>query len=138
MSNKFDRIVFKQAPRVTNPNKIVGYAKSLYFGYLLFKLRGLENKIMWVNAAPYKPAQLSSMIMSASDKLSQLQNLKTLTKSTKYGSNYISQDDYSDTNKIEGKAKAYVNKVQTVKRYERNSGSRKKSSNYVKTVKKHY
>ena len=93
---------------------------------------------MWVNAAPYKPAQLSSMIMSASDKLSQLQNLKTLTKSTKYGSNYISQDDYSDTGKIEGKAKAYVNKVQTVKRYERNSESRKKSSNYVKTVKKHY
>ena len=31
-----------------------------------------------------------------------------------------------------------INKVQTVKRYERNSGSRKKSSNYVKTVKKHY
>lgn len=77
------------------------YTLDTYF----FKLRGLENKIMWVNAAPYKPAQLSSMIMSASDKLSQLQNLKTLTKSTKYGSNYISQDDYSDTGKIEGKLK---------------------------------
>ena len=39
----------------TNPNKIVGYVKSIYFAYLLFKLRGLENKIMWMNAYPYKP-----------------------------------------------------------------------------------
>lgn len=136
---KFDPVVFKKQPNTTNPNKIVGYVKSIYFAYLLFKLKGLDNKIMWMNAYPYKPQNLASQIMSGKEKLIQVQNVKKLQATNKYGSNYISKDDYSDTDRIEGKGKAYTNKVksvQAVQRVARNNA--KRSGNYVKKVSRHY
>lgn len=136
---KFDPIVFKQHPTTTNPNKIVGYVKSLYFAYLVYKLKGLENKIMWTNAYPYKPQNLASQVMSGQEKLIQVQNLKKLQATNKYGSNYISQDDYSDTDSLSGKGKAYATKVksvQTVKRVARNNA--KTHAKYVKKVSRHY
>lgn len=136
---KFDPIVFKQHPTTTNPNKIVGYVKSLYFAYLVYKLKGLENKIMWTNAYPYKPQNLASQVMSGQEKLIQVQNLKKLQATNKYGSNYVSHDDYSDTDSLAGKGKAYTTKVksvQTVKRVARNNA--KTHAKYVKKVSRHY
>lgn len=136
---KFDPIVFKQHPTTTNPNKIVGYVKSIYFAYLLFKLKGLENKIMWMNAYPYKPQNLASQIMSGKEKLIQVQNIKKLQSSTKYGSNYVSKDDFSDTDSLQGKGKAYATKVKTVKTVQHvNKSVSKRSGNYVKKVSRHY
>ena len=136
---KFDPVVFKKQPNTTNPNKIVGYVKSIYFAYLLFKLKGLDNKIMWMNAYPYKPQNLASQIMSGKEKLIQVQNVKKLQATNKYGSNYISKDDYSDTDRIEGKGKAYTNKVKSVQAVQRVARTNaKRSGNYVKKVSRHY
>jgi hypothetical protein len=72
-------------PKVTNPNKVVGWVKVFYFAYLYMVDHGLFNKLNWLNAYTLQ-SQLTtciSKVMDAQKKLVQVQSLKELQDSKK-------------------------------------------------------
>ena len=72
-------------PKVTNPNKVVGWVKVFYFAYLYMVDHGLFNKLNWLNAYTLQ-SQLKtciSKVMDAQKKLVQVQSLKELQDSKK-------------------------------------------------------
>jgi hypothetical protein len=74
-----------EKPKITNPNKMVGWVKGFYFAYIFMNDHGLFNKLTWLNAYTL-PVQLNSMInniMDAQKKLVQVQSLKELQDSKK-------------------------------------------------------
>ena len=82
----------KDKPKATNPNTTVGYVKSIYFAYLFWKMRGLNNKLNWVGAPPLKNFSFASKIMNASRKLMEIQHLRTIQQASKKGSMHIGTD----------------------------------------------
>lgn len=136
LKNKFDPVVFKQRPKVTNPNKIVGYVKSIYFAYLFYKQKGLENKLAWLNAFPYKQSDINKLCAKGSDKLREAQALYKLHRTNKYGSVNISQNDLANPDRLEGKAKEYFNRVQLVKTVDKVKSANLKRNKGVKTTKR--
>lgn len=83
-------------PKVTNPNKIVGYVKSLYMAYLYIMNQGMMQKSAWYNAPSVKTSELSKMIMSCDKKIVQANKLKSLQAAVKNGSMHIKNPDDLD------------------------------------------
>lgn len=100
-------------PKVTNPNRITGYVKSIYLAYLFIMNRGMMNKSLWYNAPPIKTSELSRMIMDCSKKITQANRLKSLQAAVKKGSMHINNPD--DLDELEYKAK----KLKTAKTSQR-------------------
>ena len=50
LKKKISKVALKTNPAKSNPNKVVGYVKSLYFAYLFMQSHGLFNKLNWMNA----------------------------------------------------------------------------------------
>ena len=89
LEGKLDPRSMKEKPKVTNPNTLVGYVKSLYFAYLFITLRGLMNKLNWYGAPPINSARMQNLVMATSSKLIQVDRLVKLHKATKKGSIHI-------------------------------------------------
>lgn len=132
----FDPIVFKESPKTTNPNRTVGYVKSLYFAYLYFKLRGLDNKINWTNAAPLKFNVIRSMITPCGKKILQVQNLQKLEKATEKGSLHIGEKDYDDVKKLSKLSTAQSNISKSVRKSKMVSRENMRRNHMVKTTRK--
>ena len=113
LNDKFKMLDTK--PKATNPNKIVGYVKSIYLAYLFIMNRGMMNKALWYNAPPIKTSELSKMIMECNKKIIQANRLKSIQAAVKKGSMHIQNPD--DLDELEYKAK----KLKTIKNSERAS-----------------
>lgn len=60
----------KEAPKKTNPQRIVGYVKSFYFAYLFMKAKGLFNKVVFRgNGKKYFKTPFLLKIESAQSKI---------------------------------------------------------------------
>lgn len=133
--NKLDQTALKEKPKTTNPKGLVGYVKSIYFAYLFFKLRGLDNKLMWLNAAPIREDAINRLVTHASKKLIQVQELNKIKNATKSGSMHIGQKDIEDVDSLKTKTKGYTNKVKTVQKSKtiaRGIASRSKNVKIIK------
>lgn len=65
------------APKVTNPNKIVGHVKSFYFAYLFMKTKGLFKKVVFTgNKKTYISSIFKQQIATAESKLEERQNAR--------------------------------------------------------------
>lgn len=140
LKTKFKPIVYKQKPGVTNPNKIVGYVKSIYFAYLFYKSRGLDNKIMWQDALPFRPTELSKLVMSGEQKLIQAQKIKQMNRNAKYDNVYLANNDFDNPKVLEQKAKMQAANVKAVKKVPKTRVYKKDARNahYVKKILPHY
>lgn len=47
LASKIGAKATKEAPKETNPKKIIGYVKTFYFAYLFMKAKGLFNKVVF-------------------------------------------------------------------------------------------
>lgn len=118
---KYDKYTFKTAPDVTNRYRQVGYVKSIYFAYLFYKLRGLDKKITWMNAAPINYDMLKKSIMDCNMKITQAQEMHTLDKKAKKLKKKVVVNpkdlkDISNKTKAITKAAVYSDKVSKVNR----------------------
>lgn len=109
LEGKLDPKSLKEKPKVTNPNTLVGYVKSLYFAYLFITLRGLMNKLNWYGAPPINSAKMNNLVMDTSTKLIQVERLTKLHRATKKSSMHI-----GDPNDIQNLG-VKVNQVQSAK-----------------------
>lgn len=107
LEGKLDPKSMKEKPKVTNPNTLVGYVKSLYFAYLFITLRGLMNKLNWYGAPPINSGKMQNLVMATSSKLIQVDRLVKLNRATKKGSMHIG--DPEDLQQLGAK----VNQVKT-------------------------
>lgn len=98
-------------PRVTNPNKLVGYVKSIYFAYLFITMRGLMSKFNWYGAPPINGSKLQNLVMSTDSKLAQVDKMNKIYQATKNGSMSITMGDPNDPHNLDVK----VNKIKTMK-----------------------
>jgi len=116
--DKFDEIVFKQSPDITNQFKMVGYVKSIYFAYLLYELKGLDKKISWANADNILWSNIKSAIMHSTRKIEQIQELKKIKDSEKIiGKKYpINKVDYENIPKLKTLSKQASNTAKMVKK----------------------
>lgn len=129
---KISKEALKTNPATTNPNKIVGYVKSLYFAYLFITSHGLMNKMNWLNAINGNDkinAILSKQVMDSEKKLIQAQKLKKIEKANKSGSLHIA--DPEDMKELDYKVKAYTASAKKVKQI-----NQVKKVGYVKKVRK--
>ena len=69
LASKMSRRALKEAPNEKNPNKLVGYVKSLFFAYLFMQQRGLFNPIHLTTAQPLDLKYLLSTIEDADTKI---------------------------------------------------------------------
>lgn len=69
LKNKMIKEALTKAPTLKNPTQEIAYCKSLYFGYLFMKNRGLFNTLAWKDAEEYSVDKLRSQIMNADEKV---------------------------------------------------------------------
>ena len=137
LMGKLDPKAMKEKPKVTNPNTLIGYVKSIYFAYLFIESRGLMNKFNWYGAPPINIGKLNGLVMSTSNKLVQVQKLKTLYNATKKGTMVINNID--DLDSLAFKEKKIKTTKATEKAYEKVKVANAKRSSFVtksKTVSK--
>jgi hypothetical protein len=60
-----------KAPTTKNPNNEIDYCKTLFFGYLFMKNRGLFNRLAWNDAEEYSVEKLRKNVMNADEKIAQ-------------------------------------------------------------------
>ena len=85
LKSKVSPKALKQEPKVTNPNMLAGYVKSLYFAYIYMNNKGLMNKLNWIGAHPisdFKP-WASKYIMNSDKKYLYAQNFRKVAKQKK-------------------------------------------------------
>lgn len=127
--SKYDPYTLKTKPGVTNPNTEVNYVKSLYFAYLFYKLRGLDQKIMWTMATPINISTIQNMVMNCNKKVEQAQYLHKLKNSS------VHIGDINNVKELEKKAKFHSNKVQYVKKVkELSRGIQERQARNTRTV----
>ena len=113
--NKLDPKI-KEPPVKTNPNTVVGYAKSLYSIYLYYDLRGFSQKAMWLAATPYKHgAELKRLVMDTPHKLIQTDKLRKISAAAKKGSMHIGEVDPHDNRNMDQKIRQ-INSVRTLEK----------------------
>lgn len=93
LESKLSPESLREKPKVSNPSGTVGYVKSIYFAYLFIKMKGLDNKLAWLNAPKITTAALTEITMTANKKIAQSQELKKIQSATKNGSMVIGSDD---------------------------------------------
>ena len=98
LKSKLNEKALTERPKVTNPNREVGYVKALYFAYLFMKDRGLFRKISWMNAITSESLlnRKFQSIMNSDRKLDQVRALKELNNNSK------TKKSYTDSNNVEG------------------------------------
>lgn len=69
LERKMSKLALKQKAVVRNPQNLVGYVKTIYFGYLEMKHLDLFEKSRWEGAKSYSSAVWSSTVTHADDKL---------------------------------------------------------------------
>lgn len=69
LASKMSKEAIKHKAKEKNPQNLNGYVKSLYFGYLFLKQRGLLNKIKFEDAPEFNIASLANNIMPADQKI---------------------------------------------------------------------
>lgn len=117
LMHKLDPRSVKEKPKVTNPNTLIGYVKSLYFAYLFINNRGLMNKFNWYGAGPVNSTKMSGIVMSTQYKLAQVERLTKLYNATKHGTLHIG--DENDLDNLNTKVKRVENLKATNKAYEK-------------------
>ena len=135
LKNKLNEKALTERPKVTNPNREVGYVKALYFAYLFMKDRGLFRKISWMNAITSESLlnRKFQSIMNSDRKLEQVRALKELNNNSK------TKKSYTDSNNVEGlsvqaKGSKLVRKhTNLVSKIDRENARR---GHYVKRIKK--
>lgn len=87
--SKIGTKALKEKPKETNPNKMVGYVKSIYFAYLFMQNKGLFNKIMWANAAPIDRLVpfIKNTVVHSDRKLQYINQYTRITAAKKKGHN---------------------------------------------------
>ena len=126
-----------ERPKITNPNKMIGWVKVFYFAYIYMKDHGLFNKLMWLNAYTNK-IQLTECInkvMDAQKKLVQVQSLKELHDSKKKPK-IPNIGNTSDINSLAYKAKSTKNAEKTVRIVNTIASNNVKRTNTVKYSKR--
>ncbi len=135
---KISKKAIETPPRITNPNELAGYVKSIYFAYLFMQNRGLFNKLMWLQAIPMSQMKNWAMqhVMDSDRKYLYAQNFQKVAKQAgKPGSVKVSVQDPKGG--LEKAAKAvdtnakYTSKIQRVAK-----ASASHSVPTVKTVKR--
>ena len=139
LKSKLSTKSLKEKPKTTNPNKMVGYVKSIYFAYLFIKSRGLDNKLMWINAADISRFEgfINRWVMNSENKVIQAQSLSKLSKDIKYGNVHIANPE--NEGEISDKVNRYTSRTKSIKHtkiVERDN--KRRSSKTVKYVNKHY
>ncbi len=71
LKNKMVKEALTKAPTIKNPNNEIAYCKTLFFGYLFMKNRGLFNRLAWNDAEDYSVEKLRKNIMNADEKIAQ-------------------------------------------------------------------
>ena len=105
LSSKISESALKEAPKKTNPTTSVGYVKSLYFAYLFWKMKGLNNKLAWIGAPKVNFSSFSGLISPSDRKLEQARQMKTIQSATKKGSMSFSDPDHVDLSLATAQAK---------------------------------
>lgn len=137
LASKMSKRALKEAPNEKNPNKLVGYVKSLFFAYLFMQQRGLFNPIRLTSAQPLDLKYLVSQIEDADTKIEKRQ--EEGEKVSKKKKVEVSTDTAKKINRIgmtdqsRERLVTTTNKVQKVKRSGSSNSSRKsiKSTNKV-------
>jgi hypothetical protein len=104
LKKKISKVALKNNPAKSNPNKVVGYVKSLYFTYLFMESHGLFNKLNWLNAMTNLGAVkdiFEKAVAHSDDKIAQAQSLKRADKKTKLDSIHKAEKDSKEINNIE-------------------------------------
>ena len=131
--NKLDPKI-KEPPVKTNPNTVIGYAKSLYAIYLYYDLRGFSQKAMWLAASPYKHgAELQRLVMDTPRKLIQTDKLRKITAAAKKGSMHIGEVDPHDDLNLNQKIR-HINSVKTLEKMTLRAQKSNKGVNMVRKV----
>lgn len=128
-----------ERPKVTNPNKVVGWVKGFYFVYLYMNDHGLFNKLNWLNAYTMQ-TQLTTCInnvMDAQKKLVQVQSLKELQDSKKNPKiPNIGNTNDLESLKYKAKSTKNVDKMKSViSKISRDNVKRAKTVKYSKRIK---
>lgn len=106
----------KEKPKETNPNKMVGYVKSIYFAYLFMQNKGLFNKIMWANAASMDKLNsfIKNTVIHSDKKLQYVNQYNRIASAKKQGHNI--QVSRADSRGMEKAARAADTLVSHAKR----------------------
>ena len=102
LKRKMSTKALKEEPKEKNPNKVIGYVKTLYFAYIIMQERGLNklNKFK-AESAPLNVPFLLKNIMDADEKINDRQEagrhiksrIKVDEKTYKYVKNAIGQEN---------------------------------------------
>lgn len=75
LASLLGKAALNDAPKITNPNKIVGHVKAFYFAYLFMKTKGLFKKVVFTgNKKTFINSIFKQQIASAETKLEERKN----------------------------------------------------------------
>ena len=109
LKDKLSNQSLKEPPKTTNPHEELGYCKSLYFAQLFIDMKGLTQKVLWHGAPKISKSAVATDVMSAENKIVQVNRLKKIHAATKNGSVHIG--DTEDLDNLKNKAQL----VKTIK-----------------------
>lgn len=81
LTKRGSREALTTKPKVTNPNNVVYYCKTLYWAYLIGKQRGLFTKVRYLEK--YDAKRLFDMVEDSQDKIDKRQELGTSERKKK-------------------------------------------------------
>ena len=142
LKKKISKVALKTNPAKSNPNKVVGYVKSLYFAYLFMQSHGLFNKLNWMNAMTNLNAAkdiFEKAVANSDDKIAQAQSLKRSDRKVKLDSIHKAEKDSKELSNIERRNyEIMARTVRTVTRAPKvmNTAKTVKKVGYVKRVKR--
>lgn len=111
------------APKVTNPQKIVGYVKSFYFAYLMMKRKGLFKKVVFSGCRKYYKTPFLLTITSAQSKVDErIEKGKELSKRNRIRRNILKNDSGNANNVVHGKSVKSTSTSKTIGSIKRSSG----------------
>lgn len=102
LKDKLSSQSLREPPKTTNPHEELGYCKSLYFAQLFIDMRGLTQKVLWHGAPKISKSALATDVMSAENKIVQVNRLKKIHAATKKSSIHIG--DTEDLDNLKSKA----------------------------------
>ena len=74
LRSKMSKIAMKKPPTETNPNKTVGYVKTIYFAYLFMKARDLNNRQKFIaQSIPLSIRKILGDVEDADEKIAKRQ-----------------------------------------------------------------
>lgn len=131
---KISQKALKEPPRVTNPNILSGYVKSLYFAYIFMRNKGLFNKLNWLQANPMGGMKnwVHQYVMDSEKKLLYAQNFQKVSSQKHIKVSSVDKDGLSKAAKAVDVRSKYVKTCENVKR----TNAIQKERNRIKSVKR--